>query len=302
MQRRQLRSARRDENRCGRPCRPITVGPVTTIEAISTATDFYREARWEDAYHVLVRGIADAEDDLGAARCRVLLVEGYNNEDFKRGLQRGRDKHALLDAAEEAARAHGDDRLLADVHFQRGMALHIDFIMAEGDEERELASFTEAARLYEAAGDAEGAAMATAMMGVYHHVDRLDRATAEPILRRAYESAPPGASLARAEAARHLGQIQQELGDPAGGLALLEESLEIRRQAGWEVHFPSAMQAVGYARLEAGDLGGAREVLLQAREIAERLDARLPLAFITRNLGDVAMAELIPNIWRRTHP
>jgi tetratricopeptide (TPR) repeat protein len=271
-------------------------------DAISTATEHYRDARWQDAYDVLERAIAQAPDEHGAARCRTALVDGYNHEDFKRGLQPGRDKHAVIDAIEEAASRMHDDHLLAGALFHRGMALHIEFIMAVGDPDREAECFARAAELYEATGDREGAAMATAMLGIFHHVDRLDREAAEPILRRAYDSAPPGPSLARSEAARHLGQIRQELGDPESGLALLEESLELRRAAGWEVLLPSAMHAIGYARLEAGDLDGAEAILADAREVAERFDARLPLAFITRTQGDVAMARIVPNVWRRTHP
>lgn len=272
-------------------------------DPITVATERYREARWRDAYHLLEAYLDESPDELGAARAKLALVAGYNLEDFKRGLQPGRDKHALLDEVEPVAEARGDLALLGHATFERGMALHIEFVMAEPDIEREIACFTRAAQLCEQAGDREAATMATAMMGVFHHVDLLDRETAEPILWEAYEMAPqPGPSLGKAEAARHLGQIKQELGDPAGGLVLLEESLRIRERAGWEVHLPSALHVVGYARLEAGDLDGARDALGRAHEIAERLDARLTLAFILRTEADLMMAELVPNVWRRSHP
>lgn len=272
---------------------------ITLETSLAAASERFASARWQEGYAILDEFLADSPSEREAARAKLALVEGRNFEDFKRGLQNGRDKHALLDEVEAVA----DGGLLGRALLERGMALHIEFVMAEPDIDRELACLTRAAELCEQAGDMEGAAMATALTGVFHHVDRLDRETAEPILRRAYEMAPePGPSLAKAEAARHLGQIKQELGDPKAGLVLLEESLAIREAAGLEIHLPSALHVIGYAMLEAGDLAGAREALTRAHEIAERLDTPLPLAFILRAEADLMMAELVPNVWRRSHP
>jgi tetratricopeptide (TPR) repeat protein len=279
----------------------MTQTTTSTADAIATAIEHYRHARWSDAYDVLEHRLGDESDPVEAARCRLWLVEGYNTEDFKRGLQPARDKHAILDQVDEVVDGHCDE-LFAKSLFHRGMALHIEFIMVEGDPDRELSCFTRAAELFETCGDMESASMATALIGVFHHVDHLDRETARPILQRAYDMAPEGTSLGRAEAARHLGQIQQELGDPAGGLKLLEESLRIREESGWETHLPSALHALAYARLEAGDLDGAEEALLRARAIGERLDATFTLTFIARTEADVAMARIAPAIWRRSHP
>jgi hypothetical protein len=77
----------------------------------------------------------------------------------------------------------------AEALYLRGAVLHVDFIMGQGDPERELDCFTRA-EIFGQLGDKENAALATAFIGIFHHVDRLDRDTAESILRRAYETAP----------------------------------------------------------------------------------------------------------------
>jgi len=271
-------------------------------EVLEAVDRCYREARWQEAYALLREALAAEGDELRAAHLRVALVHGLNYEDFKRGLTHREEKHRLLDEVEAAIDGR-DDGLLGSALYERGMALHIEFVMAEGDLDRELDSFTRAATLLERAGDLEGAAMATAMMGVFHHVDRLDRETADPILLRAHAMAPRDRpSLARAEAARHLGQIRQELGDPVAGLRYLEESLQIREDAGWPLHLPSAHHVIGYAKLEAGDFDGARLHLDKAIELAEQLDAPLTVAMAKRNRADLDFALLAPGVWRRSHP
>jgi tetratricopeptide (TPR) repeat protein len=265
------------------------------------ALQSYSEARWQEGHDLLTASIAATDDDLERARLRAVLLEGFNFEDFKCGLQPGRDKLGLADEVERVA-AGRSDAVHAAALYGRGMALHIDFIMAEGDQDREVESFTRATELYGAAGDQEGAALSTAMVGVFHHVDRLDRETANPILQRAYDMSPSGPSFARSEAARHLGQIAQELGDHERGLEILQESLRIREELGWSIHLPSALHVVGYAQLELGRLDEAAATLARAREVGERIGARLTLAFIARTEADVEMATLVPGVWRRTHP
>lgn len=279
---------------------------MTTTEdrdAVTRATLLYRDGRWREGEVALRELIETASDERTRARARLALVDGWNLETWKRGLNPDHDKHGTLDEVERAAAQLDDDALEAGAAYQRGMALHQEFIMAEGNLDRELESFARAAERYEQIGDREGAAMATAMVGIFHHVDRLDRTTAEPILRRAYEMAPDdGTSYARSEAARHLGQIRQELGDPEAGLRYLEESLRIREQAGWPLHLPSAHHVIGYAKLEAGDFESARLHLDKAIELAEQLDAALTVAMAKRNRADLDFALLAPAVWRRSHP
>jgi tetratricopeptide (TPR) repeat protein len=235
---------------------------------------------------------------------QLALVRVYNEEDWTRGLRNHAAKHAILD---ELDRNTGlSDAFAAEALFLRGAVLHVDFIMDQGggDPERELACFTRAAELFGRLGDQENAALATAFIGIFHHVDRLDRETAEPILRRAYEMAPDtGGSYARSEAARHLGQIQQERGDPRGALELLDESLQLRAEARQTRHLAAALHAIGFARLEAGDLAGADDYLGRARQMAERHGARFFLGLIARTEADLALVRMTgPAVHRRTHP
>src|SRR5262245_56575411 len=139
--------------------------PVGTSvdDAVAAARDHYKVARWQDGYRTLEDFLEHEPDERDAARAKLAIVEGRNYEDFKRGMQGGPDKHALLDDVEAAADANDDAWLLGHALFERGMALHIEFVMAEPDSERELDCFTRAAELCERAGDLEAAAMATAL-------------------------------------------------------------------------------------------------------------------------------------------
>jgi tetratricopeptide (TPR) repeat protein len=271
-----------------------------------TTTELFDQGRWTEGYDVLRAEIEATPDPVEAARLKIAIVDAANDEDWSRGLHNRWLKHGLLDEVDVVAAANPDeDALGADALFQRGMALHIDFIMAPDGEalERERESFARAAELYDAAGDDEGAAFALAMLGIYHHVDLLDRETARPLLQQAFDRAPADRpTYARSEAARHLGQIQQELGDPAGALPMLEESYRQREGASHERHLAAALHALGSARLDAGDFDGAERDLARAREIAERWGAVFILPLIARTEADLAFARLAPGVWRRSHP
>jgi tetratricopeptide (TPR) repeat protein len=284
------------------PAAAGTPSPPTQA-ALAEARERYHHGRWSEGHAVLAARLADEQDEIDAARLRLAYVAGCCEEDWCRGLRDPVRKHAVLDAVEPVF----DDlpvQLRADATYLRGMTLHIDFVMARGDLPREERCFTDAIGLYEEAGDPEGAAQATAMLGIFHHVDRLDRPTAQPILERAYAMAPSDRpSYARAEATRHLGQIRQELGDPRGALPLLEESLRERERLGREPALPAALHALAFAKLEADDPEGAERDLARAREVAERYDARLPLALIGKTEADLEMSRVTgPGLWRRTHP
>lgn len=272
------------------------------VDPVEDAREHYRHARWDEARALLEPAIAAEADHLRRARLQVALVEVWNWEDLKRGLQQGRDKLALLDDAQAVAEGR-DDALLAEALFQRGMALHAAHLMDDGGTAGELEAFTRSAELHETVGDLESAAMSLALSGVFHHVVHLDRDTARPLLERAHGMVPePETSLARAEAARHLGQIQQELGDPAGCQRYLEESVRIRERVGYPINLPSAYHALGFAKLDAEDFEGARADLERAHEWAERTGSRMPLAMIKRTEADLELAEIVPALWRRTHP
>lgn len=272
-------------------------------ETIHEATLLNRQGRWSEGSARLEALAASATDEAERALAQLALVDGWSLEDWKRGLGRGRDKHAVLDQVERAAEVFDDHRLQAGAAYQRGMALHQQFIMDTGDPKRERLSFRRAAELYARVGDREGKAMATAMLGIYFHVDLLDRASAEPILREAYELAPDdGRSYARSEASRHLGQIRQERGDPAGALPMLEESLALREGSGYEIFVSTGVHAVASAKLDAGDLDGAAADLARARAEAERYDGALTLALVASTEASLELARLVPGVWQRSHP
>jgi tetratricopeptide (TPR) repeat protein len=271
--------------------------------ALSEAADLSEKARWEESIAILKRLIRNVAHSESKTRLLLALVRVYNEEDWTRGLRNHAAKHAILDEIEKTNALK--DPFAAEALLLRGAVLHVDFIMDKGgDPERERDCFTRAADLFGRLGDRENAALATAYLGIYYHVDRLDRDAAEPILRRAYDMAPDiGGSYARSEAARHLGQIQQERGDPNGALELLEESLQLRAEARQTRHLAAALHAIGFARLEAGDLSGADDYLRRAREMAERHGSRFFLGLIARTEADLGFNRLTgPAVRRRSHP
>lgn len=272
-------------------------------QVLADADERYGEARWAEAFALLANALGKASSDSERAQLMLARVVGENHEDFKLGLRHGAEKHRALDEIEAIADELEDRALLAGALQERGTALHIDFIMSEGDFERELDSFSRAAELFAELGDFESAAMSTAGVGVCHHVDRLDREAAWPILLEAHQMAPSDkASLARAEAARHLGQIRQELGDAEEGIRYLEESLRLREGVGKPLYLPSAYHVLGYARLEAGDFDGAEADLDRAASLAEQLNLPLTMAMIARNRADLDFARIAPSVWRRSNP
>lgn len=270
--------------------------------AILEAAALAEEARWEEAIALLKRLLRNTNDPEAKTRLQLALVRIYNEEDWTRGLRNHTVKHAILDEID--SKTGLSTALAAEAFYLRGAVLHVDFIMAVGDPERELESFTRAADLFGQLGDKENAALATAFIGIFHHVDRLDRDAAEPILRRAYELAPTtGGSYAKAEAARHLGQIQQERGDPRGALQLLEEALQLVAEARLTRHLSSALHAIGFAHMEAGDLAAAEDYLQRAREMGERHGSRFFLGLVARTEADLAFTRLTgPAVHGRTHP
>jgi tetratricopeptide (TPR) repeat protein len=277
----------------------VSIIATTVAKAVRDSIDLCEQARWEEASALLQRRLREESEENAKAALNIALARVYNDMDWALGLGHVKEKHAALDRAENAAAGTAAAHLL----LQRGIALHLEFIMAEGDPERELDCFRRAADLYQCNGEQEDAALATAYIGIFYHVVRLDRDAAEPILHQAYEMAPPVGSTARAEAARHLGQIRQERGDPVGALPLLEESLRQRAEAGHSRHLASALHALGFACLEAGDLKGAEDYLRRARENGERYSNRFFLAMVARTEADLTFTRYLGHATRgRSHP
>lgn len=281
----------------------MSVLAVEASEAIDRAEHMCDEARWEECYALLEGAIRHETDPTALIRLKLELVHAYNEEDWTRGMFDTKRKFVILDEIEPLAKELSEV-LYARALYERGEALHIDFIMGDGgDPDRELACRIEAAEIFERNGEIEQAALATVMLGISHHVVLLDREAAEPILQRGYDMALPEASEARDEASRHLGQILQERGDPGAALTLLEESVRLRAEAGQPRRLPPALHALAFAQLEAGDLDSADANLRRARELGERYGNSFFLAMSARTEAELAWHRVIrPALRTRTHP
>jgi hypothetical protein len=86
---------------------------------------------------------------------------------------------------------------------------------------------------------------------------------------------------------RHLAWCRQERGDLDGARAGFEESLGLRREAGFVPGVGAALLALGQFEAEAGRPDAARRDLEEARSVLEPLGSRRFLGFV-----DAALAEL----------
>lgn len=105
---------------------------------------------------------------------------------------------------------------------------------------------------------------------------------------RALLASAPVHAPAGTEAALLLAEARLRLGDPAGALALLDESIPVLVRAGDRPAHRRAVNLQGAARFEMGDLAGAEESFARALELGNAEDDALLVARATNNLGAIA--------------
>lgn len=127
------------------------------------------------------------------------------------------------------------DAVEADVALARGRLLHARFLQDRSEpDDTELALFERAIELYRRLGDTRAEGEASFWIGMFHQVVRGDEATARPALERAYElSAATGDDLTLSYAARHLGFAAMNAGDLGAARERFEESVMLRRRIGF---------------------------------------------------------------------
>lgn len=169
-----------------------------------------------------------------------------------------------LDAAER-----GLDAVEADLALARGRLLHARFLDDRAEDPRELDLFEHARELYVRLGDERGEAEALLWIGIVGQVVRDDWASALPPLERSYELAGrTGDALTASYAARHVGFAAARAGEIERGRALLEESVALRRELGFEAGVAAGLVALAELARRTGRGEDARALLEEADAVA----------------------------------
>ncbi len=180
------------------------------------------------------------------------------------------------------------DAVEAELALARGRVLHARFLADREENPEELVLFERAADLYRQRGDARGEAEACFWVGCFHQVVRGDGAAALPPLERSYalaQSVDDG--LIASYAVRHLGFHAMEQGQLDLARQRFEESLRLRREAGFRPGIAAALLALAELSAHAGSPDQARTLLAEAATEAEDSGARGILRWI-----EAARAEL----------
>jgi tetratricopeptide (TPR) repeat protein len=166
------------------------------------------------------------------------------------------------------------DGVEADLALARGRVLHAGFLSARQEDPSELALFERAGELYQRLGDVRGESEAAFWVGCFHQVVRGDSDLALPFFERSYQLASQvGDKLTRSYAARHLGFAYGEAGTLDAARDMLEESVRLRREIGFEPGVAAGLLALAELAKRDGRPDDARALLDEADAIAVTSEA-----------------------------
>jgi tetratricopeptide (TPR) repeat protein len=173
------------------------------------------------------------------------------------------------DTAAVATAERDLDRVEADLALARGRILHARFFQDRKEDPRELELFETAARLYRQLGELASEADANFWIGTVHQVIRKDTATAVPFFELSETLAvKAGDDLTLSFAVRHLGFAALEAGDLGQAEELLRQSLELRRKVGFERGIAPALVALAEVARAANRNDEAEKLFDEAAESA----------------------------------
>ena len=192
------------------------------------------------------------------------------------------------DAEARAAAGRELDRAEALVALGRGRILHAEFLATRERNANELALFERALASAVAVGDPLLEGWARLWIGLFHQVVDNDGGTARPFFEAAYAAGEAhGDRVLMSYATRHLAWEDEAAGDLERSWARWEASVELRRVEGFMPGVAAGLLTLGEVAAERGRPDDARRLLAEARELAERSNARAFLARI-----DAVLAEL----------
>jgi tetratricopeptide (TPR) repeat protein len=167
------------------------------------------------------------------------------------------------------------DAVEAELALARGRVLHARFLASRQEDPRELTLFERSAELFHQAGDARGEGEALFWMGTVHQVVRGDGGTALPLFEKSYRLAESvDDKLTLSYAVRHLGFGHQAEGRFGEARECFEESVRLREQIGFLPGVAAGKLALAELAEQSGDHAAAKELVAEARRLAEGSNAK----------------------------
>lgn len=175
------------------------------------------------------------------------------------------------------------DAVEADLALARGRVLHARFLAERQEDPRELSLFEQAAGLYHKLGDERGEGESLFWVGTFHQVVRDDHDNALPALQRSYELASrAGDKVTVSCAVRHLAFEDMAAGRMDAARERLEESVRLRREAGFMPGVAAGVLALAELAARTGDRDEALALLDEAASVAEASDAHGILRWVAQ--------------------
>ncbi|WP_117211711.1 tetratricopeptide repeat protein [Allorhizocola rhizosphaerae] len=177
---------------------------------------------------------------------------------------------------EDGAVANGHselDSVEADLALARGRLVHAQFLADR--KPYQPGRFERAVELYSGLGDTRGEAEALFWLGTYHQVVHGDHDTALPHLQRARDLAlAVDDKLTLSYVVRHIGFAEMAAGNPDTARELLEQSVALRREVGFQPGVAAGLLSLAFHAHETGDHAAAESLFDEAMATAQAVGAR----------------------------
>ena len=197
---------------------------------------------------------------------------------------------ALFAGDADARKRAGDELARAEalIALGRGRILHAQFLDERKEDPRELELFERALELARSLDDRALEAQALFWVGLVHQVVRGDSPASQRSFQSSYDFAQElGDTLTMSYAARHLGFVDLAAGRGEEAWSRFEESVALRRADGFLPGVAAGLLTLGEVAAEAGRVEQARELLLEARTLAEQVGAEPFLRRIEEALAEL---------------
>jgi tetratricopeptide (TPR) repeat protein len=171
------------------------------------------------------------------------------------------------------ANGHSElDSVEADLALARGRLVHAQFLAER--EPYQPGLFERAVELYSRLGDTRGEAEALFWLGTYHQVVHGDHDTALQHLQRARDLAlAVDDKLTLSYVVRHIGFAEMEGGNPDTARELLEQSVALRREVGFQPGVAAGLLSLAYVAHKTGDHAAVQDLLDEASATARAAGA-----------------------------
>jgi tetratricopeptide (TPR) repeat protein len=262
------------------------------IDDAVVLADAWRVAgRWLDALLLLtgveplVRDLSVEQQAIHALTTAHILTDqaGFG------GLDTLTKRSTYLDSALMLAQQTDSSALLGAVWNARGMSLHHAFLDSGRTAEPpdELPSFERGLHAYQQTNNQRGIAESFFHIGLVYGVVRQDHTQALPFFQQSYTLAQTiQDSIIASYAIRHIGFAQHNAGNLDAARASLQESLELREQAGFIPGTAMALVMLAYADAELGQRALALGHLQRAKAIFQHLDAENKVVWVDQLLRE----------------